>query len=232
MGWVRKAHLFATRVWLRGRWPWLQRRYRRLTIETIDHVPLLILPDVFNAKLFRGGEFLARTIADHPLFETPDLRVLDMGCGSGVVAVFAARRDAQVTAIDINPDAVRCTRINALLNRVEERVDARVGDLFEPVAGERFDLIIFNPPFFRGRPQSPLDHAWRGEDVFERFAAGLAGRLSPVGRAWLLLSTVGAGDELLALLRREGFAIRVLTQKKMAIETMTIYEVALEASSK
>ncbi|NOX63454.1 MAG: hypothetical protein GXP42_16135, partial [Chloroflexi bacterium] len=45
---MNKIGSWLARVWLRGRWPWLQRRYRRLTLETIDHVPLLILPDVFN----------------------------------------------------------------------------------------------------------------------------------------------------------------------------------------
>ncbi len=214
-----------SRAWLRIRHRWLGRRYGRLVIEWIDGVPLVVLPDVFNPVLFRGGELLAHTLRDHPLPAPPGLRVLDLGCGSGVVAVFAARRGARVTATDINPAAVRCARINALLNQVETQVETAVGDLWEPVAGRVFDLIVFNPPFFRGRPRDALDHAWRGEDVFERFAAGLDRHLAPGGQAWVLLSTDGAGNELLALLVKAGFRFGVVTERRWWNEIMTVYAV-------
>ena len=73
-----------------------------------------------------------------------------MGTGSGVCAVFAARHAHRVVAVDINPGAVRCAALNALLNHVEARIEVRQGDLFAPVARERFDLVLFNPPFFVG----------------------------------------------------------------------------------
>lgn len=214
------------RAWLVFRHRWLGRRYGRLVIETIDGVPLVVLPDVFNPLLFRGGALLAGAIAGHPSVAAPGLSVLDLGCGSGVVSVFAARRGARVVAADINPSAVRCARLNALLNGVEAQVEAREGDLFAPVVGEQFDLIVFNPPFFRGRPQGALDHAWRGETVFERFAAGLAGHLRPGGRAWILLSTDGDGAELLALLSAQGFGLEVVVERRWWNEIMTIYAVA------
>ncbi len=59
----------------------------------------------------------------------------------------------RVVAVDINPAAVRCAQINALLNQLEQRIEVRRGDLFAPVAGERFDLVLFNPPFLRGAPR-------------------------------------------------------------------------------
>lgn len=213
------------RAWLVFRHRWLGRRYGRLVVESIDGVPLIVLPDVFNPVLFRGGELLARTIAAHPLLAQAGLRVLDLGCGSGVASVFAARRGARTMATDINPAAVRCTRLNALLNQVEERVEVRQGDLFAATAGEQFDLIIFNPPFFRGQPADALDHAWRGETVFERFAAGLAGCLRPGGQAWVLLSTDGAGAELLTLLEEYGFSLEVISERRWWNEIMTVYTV-------
>lgn len=222
---LRGVRAGLSRTWLELRHRRLGRRYGHLVLEWIDGVPLLVLPDVFNPVLFRGGELLAHTLRDHPLLATPGLRVLDLGCGSGVVAVFAARRGAEVTATDINPSAVRCARINALLNRVETQVETAVGDLFDPVAGRAFDLIVFNPPFFRGRPRDPLDHAWRGENVFERFAAGLDRHLAPGGQAWVLLSTDGAGGELLALLAGQGFRLSIVNQRRWWNEIMTVYSV-------
>ncbi len=212
------------RAWLLLRHRWLGRRYGRLVVERIDGVPLVVLPDVFNPVLFRGGELLAHTLANHPLLAKPDLRVLDLGCGSGVVSVFAARRQAQVTAVDINPSAVRCAQINALLNQVEDRVTARQGDLFAPVTGAQFDLVVFNPPFFLGRPTDALDYAWRGEHVFERFAAELGEHLAPAGQAWVLLSTDGAGAKLLALLEAAGFSLGIVTERRWANEIMTVFE--------
>ena len=79
------------------------------------------------------------------------MAVLDMGTGSGIAAIAAARRGARVVAVDISTEAVRCARINVLLNRVDDRVEIRCGDLFEPVQGERFDLVLFNPPFYAGQ---------------------------------------------------------------------------------
>ena len=220
----QRAAAAAMRAWLTLRYRVLSRRYDRLVLERIDGVPLVVLPQVFNPVLLRTGAFMARALARSPLAR-PGADALDLGTGSGVGAVFAARRGARVLAVDINPEAVRCARINALLNQLDDRVDVRQGDLFEPAAGQAFDLVIFNPPFYRGAPSGNLDHAWRGQDVFERFAAGLAGALKPGGRALLVLSSDGDGRELLDLLRAAGFAIGVVVEKDLVNEVLTIYEV-------
>jgi HemK-related putative methylase len=212
------------RRWLAFRHRTLGRRYGRLVLEQIEGVTLLLLPQVFNPVLLRSGQFMSETLACLPI--GTETTVLDLGTGSGIGAVFAARRGAAVTAADINPEAVRCARINALINRVEERVNVVQGDLFAPVAGRRFDLILFNPPFHRGRPQDELDHAWRGESVFERFAAGLADVLTPAGRALVVLSSDGAGDQLIDLLRERRFTVQPLARKDLVNEILTAHLVA------
>ncbi len=211
------------RAWLTLRYQILDRRYGRLVLETIDGVPIIVLPEVFNPVLLRSGAFMVQALDRQAVEE--EMKVLDLGCGSGVGAVFAARRGARVTAVDINPEAVRCTLLNALLNRLEGRIEVRQGDLFEPLPGERFDLILFNPPFYRGRPGSPLDHAWRGQEVFERFATGLADHLAPGGQVLLVLSSDGDGDQLLALLATAGFNVTPVARKNLINEVLTAYEV-------
>jgi SAM-dependent methyltransferase len=76
----------------------------------------------------------------------PYTRVLDLGTGSGFHALVAAGHSASVVATDRNARAVEFTAFNAALNGLSN-VDARTGDLFEPVNGEAFDLIVSNPPF-------------------------------------------------------------------------------------
>jgi HemK-related putative methylase len=149
--------------------------------------------------------------------------VLDLGCGSGAAGIWAAlRRGCRVVATDINPSAVRCTRINALLNHLE--IDVREGDLFAPVAAERFDLVLFNPPYYRGAPRDHLDHAWRSLDMPERFAGGLAEHLEPGGRALVVLSSDGDGGFLDAFDDR-GLAHQVVERRDFLNEIMTVHRV-------
>lgn len=88
-----------------------------------------------------GTLLLARQV--HPLAHGS---VLDLGTGSGLLALLAARSAARVVATDIVESSVRCAWRNVLLNGFELKVDVRLGDLFEPVGGETFDLILTNPP--------------------------------------------------------------------------------------
>ncbi len=206
--------------------PFLLRRIRRPTLEYLDGVPLLSLPEVLNPVVFRTGAVLARTVAESPWSEPSPgstLRALDMGTGSGVGAVFAARRGYRVVGVDLNPEAVRCAHLNVLLNHLEDQVEIRQGDLFAPVAGERFALVLFNPPFFRGEPNGLFDLAWRSTDVMERFAAGLPAALDSSGRALVLLSTHGDGDSMLAALRAQALVVEPILNRRFGDEIMTVY---------
>ena len=212
------------RRWLSLRYRVFGRRYGRLVLEEIDGVPLIVLPEVFNPVLLRTGEFMVRELAKVPL--PPQTNVLDLGTGSGVGSVFSARRGASVTAVDINPEAVRCAKMNALLNGLEDKVEVLHGDLFSPLPeGQRFDLILFNPPFHRGRPNDGLDHAWRGEDVFERFTAELRDRLAADGQALVVLSSDGDCYELVALLAQAGYSVTIKAEKNLVNERLTMYQV-------
>jgi len=77
----------------------------------------------------------------------PKQTTLDLGCGSGMLAVMAAKQGDKVTATDLNPRAAEFTQFNASLNGVTG-IECLTGDTFEPVKGRTFDLILANPPFF------------------------------------------------------------------------------------
>jgi release factor glutamine methyltransferase len=154
-----------------------------------------------------------------------DHDVLDVGTGSGVCAVFAAKHARRVVAVDINPAAVRCAGINALINGVEREIDVRYGDLFDPVRGEQFDLILFNPPFLRGVPQNDRDRAWRSTDVAERFAGGLHAHLKPGGSALVVLSTFGHAGHFLEELSKQRLGISVLAERRFVNERLTVFRI-------
>lgn len=77
----------------------------------------------------------------------PGASILDLGCGTGVLSVACAPEAGSLTATDLNPRAAEFTRFNARLNGVES-VECLTGNVFEPVRGRKFDLIICNPPFY------------------------------------------------------------------------------------
>lgn len=214
------------RVWQRILWLrfllFQRQRYHHLALEYVGGKPFLVLPDVFNPGIFRTGEYLAMQFTDHI---SPDACVLDMGTGSGIGAIFAAQYTRHVTAVDINPEAVRCAQINATLNRVEDRVCVRQSDLFTVLEDARYDVILFNPPFFRGEPKGLEDHAWRSINVVERFAAEFAEHLNSGGYALVVLSSNGDTAAFLAAFQTNGCKIETIAQKDVLSEILTVYKI-------
>jgi len=123
-------------------------------------------------------------------------RVLDVGTGSGVQALLAARHASHVVATDINPRALVFTELNAALNGFTN-VEVRLGSLFEAVGGERFDLITCNPPYVVS-PESRWayrDSGLRGDEISRRVLLTAADHLAEGGYLTMLASWVGASEE-------------------------------------
>ena len=86
-------------------------------------------------------------------------RILEIGCGSGIVSIHCAINGGDVTAVDINPSAVECTKKNAKNNNV--RIDVKRSDLFENIK-EIFDTIVFNLPYLPVEDEGMLEKSWSG----------------------------------------------------------------------
>jgi release factor glutamine methyltransferase len=104
-----------------------------------------------------------------------DDRVLDMGTGSGVNAILAASKSADVVAVDTNPHALTAARDNAGRNGVGDRITVLHSDVFSAVEG-RFDLIVFDPPFRWFAPRDEFESAITDENyqTLTAFSATLA----------------------------------------------------------
>ncbi|MEM2890220.1 MAG: methyltransferase, partial [Candidatus Hadarchaeum sp.] len=130
--------------------------------------------DSVKIIFYKGDKFLVYPEVYEPAEDTfliadnlevkSDERVLELGTGCGLLAILAAKAGAKVVATDISPIALECARANAVENLVANRIDFRSGDLFDPVDGELFDAVIFNPPYLPVEPQrrsnGPLEMAW------------------------------------------------------------------------
>ena len=118
----------------------------------------------------------------------PAGRALDLGTGCGVQALLLSGHCDEVVATDVNPRALDFARINAALNAVD--IDLREGDLFDPVAEERFDLIVSNPPFVVAPGGSAAlvyrDSGLPGDEMVRRVVVGAGRRLATGGVAQVL----------------------------------------------
>ena len=123
-------------------------------------------------------------------------RAVDIGTGNGAHALLAARHSDQVIATDLNPRALAYTEINAALNGLEN-IETRLGNLFEPVEGERFDLITCNAPYVVS-PESRWqyrDSGMHADELSELLVRQAAAALAPDGYASLLVSWVAESEE-------------------------------------
>lgn len=146
----------------------------------------------------------------------PEPRIIDIGTGSGCIAVSIAKRHktAVVTAVDVSPTALEVARRNAEKHGVADRIRFFEGDLFAPVPeGERFDFVLSNPPYIPAEdlaglqrevrdhePHLALDGGPGGFDVFDRLITAARSYLEPGGH---LMIEIGAPQEAEARRRLE-----------------------------
>ena len=143
----------------------------------------------------------------------PDDRVLDMGTGCGVNAILAATAASRVLAVDINPRAVEAAVINSERNGVARRVEVRRSDVFRAVGhDDRFDLIIFDPPFRWFTPRDWLEMATSDANyqALTTFFAEAGDHLTPGGRMLIAFGTSGDIGYLHKLIAEHGYATEVV----------------------
>jgi release factor glutamine methyltransferase len=146
-------------------------------------------------------------------------QVLDLCAGSGALAVVARQAGAaSATAVDVSRRAVLTARANGLLNGVWVR--ARRGDLLVAVPGERFDLIVSNPPYLPA-PEGPGDgraRAWDagrdGRILLDRICADAPSHLRPAGALLLVHSSICDERETLRRLREHGLQAEVAERRR------------------
>ncbi len=157
-------------------------------------------------------------------------RVLDMGCGSGIIAVSAALQGAKVIAVDINKEAVKNTLFNARMNNVKIFVIA--GDLFSPLKKSlKFDKIFFNPPYLPEErdEKDALSLAWGGGkdgiEIILRFLEELPDFLKENGKCFMIVSTLAKLGKVEKFLENIGMEKRKLSEIPFFFERLELWEI-------
>ena len=153
------------------------------------------LPGDLRRDSVLGLTSSARTLASMTVRDPVD-RALDLGTGCGVQALLAAGHAKEVVAVDLNARALWLTAMNCRLNGIGN-VDCRKGDLFEPVEGEKFDLVVTNPPFVISPSSDYLfrDSGFEEDGLARAVVTGAAGVLAEGGFAHVMCNWVARKDE-------------------------------------
>ena len=155
----------------------------------------------------------------------PGETFLEVGSGTGLVAIHAARTGANVTASDVNPHAVELTKRNAAKNRVQLKVVQ--SDLFEKVGG-LFDVISFNPPYLPGDSNSTswIERSWSGGEtggeIPVRFLQDAWRHLAPGGRIHMVLSSLTGLTSVLKA-AKERYDSEMLEEQRLFFESLFAY---------
>lgn len=151
---IRRAWLNVYALYCRLLYPF----HKCLTIDSLDLI--ISSPDIMPPL----------SSSENLLFgDVRDKTILDIGTGSGIIAMVAKNRGARyVLGVDISGEAISNAKINLKNNFPDFRgIEFRVGDLYENVT-RQFDIIVSNPPFFKNLPRVPRDYKYCGGDILNK----------------------------------------------------------------
>ncbi len=157
--------------------------------------------------------------------------VLDMGTGTGILAIIASKRAKKVVGVDTNPHAIELAKRNAKRNRATN-TEFLVSDLFQNVTG-KYTLIVFNPPYLPHHPHedtgTPIDLAWDGgpdgRRVIDSFLERFPEFLEPNGRVLMLESSLSSPQDTSRKLEQEGFRAEIVARQKLAWEELVVWRI-------
>ena len=155
--------------------------------------------------------------------------VLEIGTGSGIVAMYASRLTEKVTATDINFDAITLAESNFKANNIDN-IELLFGNLFEPVKNRKFDVILFNTPYLPTEEGEVLDDTinyafdggLNGRKVIDLFLNEVKNHLNDGGIVQLIQSSLSDNDETLNKLDELGFTAEIAKKEHYFFEDIVL----------
>jgi release factor glutamine methyltransferase len=181
---------------------------------------------LFHPRFFLSSEYFAEFL---DRLDLSGKSVADVGTGSGILALAAARAGAtNVLALDINPNAARSARENAQANGFGNCVTAVCANLLDALAPRPlFDVILSSPPKHPGEPRDLADGGWHAGPQYRDFAAlfdQARERLKPGASIYVMLSSDSDLDLLGPPINEAGLGARLVYERSFYIESMILYE--------
>ncbi len=203
--------------------PLLVRYLSKTRTYVFKDIILSIPQQVFHPGFFFSTKLLLKYIGQ---FQLQHKSFLELGAGSGLISIYAAREGASVMATDINPVAIEFLGINRHVNDVEMQVI--YSDLFDDIPAQTFDVIAINPPYYKKQPKSDAEYAWCcGEncEYFLKLFRQLGSYMRNTTSALMILCD-GCDLELIhSIANRNGFSLDSVFSKKNLLENNFIFKI-------
>lgn len=183
----------------------------------------VVLPTVFFPHFTMSTRFFIDFLSARDLVGK---RILELGCGTGIISVFIAQNGGIPTATDINPAAIENAKLNAERNNV--KVTVIQSDLFENIAPNPFDLIVINPPYYPKDPKDIAEKAWYcGSDFsyFRRLFPALPTYFRPTSEVYMILSEDCNLDQIKAIATENKLRFTPVFEKQKWGEMTYIYRI-------
>jgi release factor glutamine methyltransferase len=205
--------------------PLLVKYLSKTRVYRYKDIRLDIPSQVFHPGFFFSTQLLLQYINKFALNEK---HFLELGCGSGLIAIAAAKKGAMVTATDINQVAVDALKKNSSQNKVEMEIIQ--SDLFYNIPKQQFDIIAINPPYYKKIPLTPASHAWYcGEngEYFSELFKGLNYYIHTKSEVLMVLFD-GCDIEMIAnLAAQNGFNLQCVHTHKNFLEKNFIFKIEM-----
>jgi release factor glutamine methyltransferase len=188
-------------------------------------INLVVPPEVFHPGFFFSTKLLLNYIESLAL---ANKTFLEPGAGSGIISFYAARKNANVTATDINPIAVEYLKKNAAANNIG--INIIQSDLFINIPQQQFDFIIINPPYYKKYPQTPKEYAWYcGEngEYFENLFSSLANYMHVTSTVLMILCEGCDIQMIKDIASDKGYSMDCVHVKKNLIEKDFIFQIKI-----
>lgn len=186
---------------------------------------LAVPSEVFHPNFFHSTRLLLKHIEG---LQIKQRSFLELGAGSGLIAMYAAQKGAYVTATDINPVAIEYLYKNKAANNIDIRIIH--SDLFKKIPEEAFDIIAINPPYYKKDPVNNADYAWycgRNGEYFKKLFLELRGYIHHKSKVLMSLCDGCDIDMIKAVARENNFSLNLIYQKKGLIERNYIFGIEL-----
>jgi release factor glutamine methyltransferase len=176
-------------------------------------ISISVLPRVFHPGFFFSTQFILEFLDTQNL---SGKKLLDLGCGSGIISIFSQRRGAYVTAVDINKTAVKNTIENSVKNHT--KISVFESDLFGSIPPTLFDWIVINPPYYPADAKTEEENAWKcgqNHEYFERLFTGLGNYINSESRVLMILSDVCDLKTIFEIASSRNFRFEMMSQKQV-----------------
>ncbi|WP_297979528.1 HemK2/MTQ2 family protein methyltransferase [uncultured Methanobrevibacter sp.] len=157
------------------------------------------------------------------------MKVLEIGTGSGLVSMYASLLTDDVTATDINYNALELAEKNFKLNKINN-INLKFGNLFEPVKDEKFDVILFNTPYLPTDTEDIIeddlnyafDGGLNGRKVIDEFLNQVSNHLNEKGIVQIIQSSLSDNEKTLDMLDANGFIAEIAKSEHFFFEDIVL----------